>query len=85
MTDAQIGERMARVETKLEYVQKEMADLKSKVSDIEAKQDQIISLLTQGKGVVWFLQKMWPGMVWGAALVVTYWTSIRAFLAKMGG
>lgn len=84
MTDLH-GERIARMETELQYIKRDIDELKGDVSDINAKQDQLLDILTQAKGVRAFFRVSWPGFVWVVALVVSYWSSIKTFFIKIGG
>lgn len=84
MSDVQIGERVARMETELQYIKRDMNELKDDVADIKAKQDQLISLLTEANGMRKLMRWLWGGGVIIAGIGLTYWSSIKSFLAKIG-
>jgi phage shock protein A len=84
MTDAH-GERIARMETKLEYVQEKVADLAKKIDDIEAKQDQLIDLITEAKGGLKVARWLYGVAAVAGGFVIAYWSSIKALLTKVGG
>jgi hypothetical protein len=84
MTDAH-GERIARMETELQYIKRDMDELKEDVADIKAKQDQMILMLTEAKGGWKFARWLWIPVSGAGVLGISYWSSIRAFLAKIGG
>ena len=63
------GERLARVETKLEHVEKSLDDMSGKVSDLH-------ELVLQGKGAAWALRFIWIGLGGLAAWLVAKVTSL---------
>lgn len=85
MTEAQYGERIARMETELQYIKRDVAALTKKVDDVEVKLDQILDTLTEAKGGVKTVRWLWgvAGVLAGTAAI--YWSSIKTFLAKVGG
>ncbi len=76
---------MAKVETKLEYMQAKIAELNTKVDGIESKQDQMITLLTEANGMRKMLRWIYGAAVVAGGFVVAYWGTIKTFLAKLGG
>lgn len=83
MTETQIAERMARVETELKYLQREVTELKGDIEKIKEKQDQILEILTQAKGVrnlarfaIWLVSS---GILAG---IFTYWPAIKAMILQ---
>lgn len=85
MTDAQLGERVARMETELKYLQRDMADVKGDVADIKAKQDQMLLLLTEARGGWKTARWIWLGLSASGGFVVAYWSSFRTLFTKIGG
>lgn len=85
MTDAQVYERIARMETKLEHVQEKVADLAKKIDEIEAKQDQLIDLITEAKGGIKVARWFWLLLVGVLGWASSYLPPVKALLAKIGG
>lgn len=85
MTEAQYGERIARMETELQYLKRDVDEIKGDVSDIKAKQDQMITLLTEANGMRKMLRWLYGLAVVSGGLILAYWSSIKAMLAKIGG
>ena len=59
MTDAQLHERMAHQETELQYLKRDVDEIKTDVSDIKEKQDQMILMLTEVKGGIKVARWFW--------------------------
>lgn len=85
MTEAQQGERIMRMETELQYLKRDVDEIKGDVADIKAKQDHMITLLTEANGMRKMLRWIYAVAAVVATFVITYWTAIKAFLAKIGG
>lgn len=84
MTDLH-GERIARMETELQYLKRDVDEIKVDVADIKAKQDQMITMLTEANGMRKMMRWLWGAGVITGGVVVTYWTAIKAFMMKIGG
>lgn len=85
MTEAQVYERIARMETELQYLKRDMAEVKGDVSDIKEKQDQMITLLTEANGMRKMLRWVYASAIIVGGFILTYWTAIKGFLTKVGG
>jgi hypothetical protein len=85
MTDAQLYERVARMETELQYLKRDVAALTKKVDEIEVKLDQILNTLTEAKGGIKVARWFWLLLVGFLGWASSYLPPIKAFLAKMGG
>lgn len=91
MTEAErdTRDRVMRMEVKVENIDKRLEEMEEKMdarmAKIEKGNAQILDILTQAKGIQWLFRVAWPGVVWGAAIVVSYWTSVKGFFAKIGG
>lgn len=85
MNDTILGERVARMETELKYLQRDMSEVKDDVADIKAKQDQMILMLTEAKGGWKFARWMWVPISGVAVTAISYWSSIKALFVKVGG
>jgi len=83
------GERVARVETELKYLQRDVSELKEEVEKrmgrIEQQQEKMLELLTEARGMSKLARWLW--IVGGGAigLGVTYWGTIKALFIKVGG
>lgn len=85
MNDNSLGERIARVETELKYLKKDLSDLQADVKGIQEKQDQILNILTQARGVQRFLKfGVWVVSSGFLAAFFSLLPSIKTFLAKVG-
>lgn len=84
MTEAHFGERIVSMEVDLEYIKRDMRELKKEVADIKAKQDQMITLLTEANGMRKLMRWLWASAVIVGGIVLTYWTTIKAMLMKIG-
>lgn len=58
MSETEVYERLARLETIVENQTKEMEDLKGDLKALTAKADQILSYAQWGKGAVWAVLKV---------------------------
>ena len=86
MTENQlIGERVARMETELKYLQRDVTEVKGDVADIKAKQDQMIAMMTEAKGGYKTARWVWGVVVVALGLLFAYWSAFKAFLLKVGG
>lgn len=85
MTEAQVYERMARLETELQYLKRDVDAIKGDVADIKAKQDQMITLLTEANGMRKMLRWIYGGAVILGGFILAYWSTIKTFLTKIGG
>lgn len=85
MTDAQLYERMAKMETELQYLKRDVDEIKTDVSDIKEKQDQMILMLTEAKGGIKVARWLWLVIAAVSGFALSYWSSIRAFFVKVGG
>ena len=85
MTDAQLHERMAHQETELQYLKRDVDEIKTDVSDIKEKQDQMILMLTEVKGGIKVARWFWLLLAGLVGWVLSYLAPIRAFLVKVGG
>lgn len=84
MTESHFGERVVSMEVDLKYIKRDMEELKNEVGDIKAKQDQMITLLTEANGMRKLMRWLWAGAVILSGVAFTYWTAIKAFLMKIG-
>jgi len=85
MNDAALHERMARVETELKYLQREVTELKQDIEEIKEQQAKILEILTQAKGMrtlirfaIWIVSS---GLLAG---IFSSWDYIKAIIAKGG-
>lgn len=78
-------DRVIRMEEKVVSIEEKLEKMDKRMSSIETTQGQILDILTQAKGVTWILQKSWPAFVWAGALVISYWSTIKGILVKIGG
>jgi hypothetical protein len=85
MTDAQYGERIARMETELQYLKRDVAALTKKVDEIEVKLDQILDTLTEAKGGFKVARWFWLLLVGVLGWAGSYLPPVKALLAKIGG
>ena len=85
MTDAQLHERMAKMETELQYLKRDIDEIKTDVADIKEKQDQMILMLTEAKGGIKVARWFWLLLAGLVGWVLSYLAPIRAFLVKVGG
>lgn len=85
MTDAQVYERIAKMETELQYLKRDMTEVKGDVADIKEKQDQIILMLTEAKGGIKVARWFWLLLAGLVGWVLSYLAPIKAFLVKVGG
>lgn len=85
MTDAQVYERIAKMETEQQYIKRDVAVLTKKVDEIDGKLDQILSTLTEAKGGIKVARWLWLLLAAGGGWAVSYWSSIKAFFVKVGG
>jgi tetrahydromethanopterin S-methyltransferase subunit B len=58
MSESEIYERLARLETIVENQSKEMDDVKADLKALTVKADQILSYAQWGKGAVWGVLKV---------------------------
>lgn len=84
MTEAQVYERVARMETELQYLKRDVDEIKVDVADIKAKQDQMITLLTEANGMRKLLRWLYATAIVVGGFVFTYWSSVKTFLLKIG-
>jgi hypothetical protein len=84
MTDAHFGERVASMETELKYIKRDMDELKGDVADIKDKQDQMITLLTEANGMRKLMRWLYAAAVVLSGVVLTYWTTFKGLLMKIG-
>lgn len=85
MTEAQVYERVARMETELQYLKRDVDEIKVDVADIKAKQDQMITLLTEANGMRKMLRWLYVTAVVIGGFIFAYWSSFKALLLKIGG
>lgn len=89
MTEAQYGERIARMEAKMEaemqYMKRDIGEVKADVADIKAKQDKIIEMMTEANGMRKLIRWLYVTGVVASGFVATYWSSFKGFFAKIGG
>ena len=85
MTDAQVYERIAKVETELQYLKRDMTEVKGDVAEIKQKQDQMILMLTEAKGGIKVARWFWLLLAGLIGWVLSYLAPIKALLTKMGG
>jgi hypothetical protein len=85
MTEAHFGERVASMETELKYIKRDMDELKGDVADIKDKQDQMITLLTEANGMRKLMRWLYAAAVVLSGVVLTYWTTFKGLLMKIGG
>lgn len=85
MTEALYGERIARMETELQYLKRDVDEIKGDVADIKAKQDQMITLLTEANGMRKMIRWAYGAAVVLGGFIIAYWTTIKTFLIKAGG
>ena len=85
MTDAQLHERMAKMETELQYLKRDVDEIKTDVADIKEKQDQMILMLTEAKGGIKVARWFWLLLAGLVGWVLSYLAPIKAFLVKVGG
>jgi len=74
------------METELQYLKRDVDEIKGDVSDIKDKQDQMILMLTEAKGGIKVARWFWlllSGLFGG--LGVANWSWIKALMAKIGG
>jgi len=85
MTDAQVYERIAKMETELQYLKRDMTEVKGDVADIKEKQDQMILMLTEAKGGIKVARWLWLLLAASLGWALSYWSSIKTLLTKIGG
>ena len=85
MTEAQQGERIARMETELQYLKRDVEALTKKVDEIELKLDQILSALTEARGGIKVARWLWVMLAGAIGWVSSYIPPIKTILMKIGG
>lgn len=78
-------DRVIALEVKVQNLKDDVQKISMKVDEVQAKQDQMITLLTEANGMRKMLRWLYVTAVVIGGFIFAYWSSFKALLLKIGG
>lgn len=78
-------DRVIALEVKVQNIKDDVQKISMKVDEVQAKQDQMLTLLTEANGMRKMLRWLYLTAIVVGGFIIAYWSSFKTFLLKIGG